>query len=70
MTRNPQRIAALAERIAGRAEDLASHDPELRELVSEMKALSRSVPADRRRSADQVAAEADDLEDLFNNMPV
>lgn len=61
-------IALILEEIEKRPEDRHILQEELREKISEMRAMGQPVPDDILRLEQQL--EDDDADDIFDNMPV
>lgn len=61
-------IALILEEIEKRPEDKHVLQEELREKISELRALGLPVPADIAKFEKDL--EADDSDDIFDNMPV
>lgn len=61
-------IALILEEIEKRPEDRHILQEELREKISEMRAMGQPVPDDIVRLEQQL--EDDDADDIFDNMPV
>jgi Arc/MetJ-type ribon-helix-helix transcriptional regulator len=61
-------INALLEEIVARPEDRHVLQEQLREKISELRALGLPVPADLERFEKDLSA--DDADDFFDNMPI
>ncbi|MFC7703289.1 hypothetical protein ACFQXB_03660 [Plastorhodobacter daqingensis] len=70
MTKAPARIARLANEIADHAETLAPKDDRLRALLDEMRQLAVVLPARPTLVAGHESEQEDDLEEMFNNVPI